>query len=114
MFFRNFFYAFGEIKSIVVVHKSKCAFVNFATRASAELAADKSFNNLNINGAVLRVQWGKPKPQGPKSDLLPNSSGQVNLDMLGSLPPPPGAAGGFFYPSTDPSVLGTAMRSFKP
>ncbi|RKO87716.1 hypothetical protein BDK51DRAFT_9016, partial [Blyttiomyces helicus] len=58
----NFFYAFGEIRSIVVIAKSKCAFVNFATRAAAELAVEKSYNNLNIRGKVLRVQWGRPRP----------------------------------------------------
>ena len=65
---KNFFYAFGEIKSVVIIYKSKCAFVNFATRSGAELAVEKAYNNCKINDHVIRVQWGKPKVQGPKSE----------------------------------------------
>ncbi|KAI9485620.1 MAG: hypothetical protein EXX96DRAFT_515049 [Benjaminiella poitrasii] len=61
---KGFFYVFGEIKSIVVSHKSKCAFVNFLTRTSAELAADKIADvGLNLKGHPLKVVWAKPKPQ---------------------------------------------------
>ena len=61
---KNYFYSYGEIKSVVVLHKSKCAFVNYATRAAAQLAIDRTFNNCNIKSHVLRVQWGRPKTQG--------------------------------------------------
>ncbi|KAI7902599.1 uncharacterized protein BX663DRAFT_509794 [Cokeromyces recurvatus] len=65
---KDFFYVFGEIKSIVVSHKTKCAFVNFITRTSAELAADKiSDVGLNLKGHSLKVVWAKPKPQHIKS-----------------------------------------------
>lgn len=37
---RTFFSAFGQIRSIVCVHRSRAAFVNFATRAGAEAAAE--------------------------------------------------------------------------
>lgn len=37
---RTFFSAFGQIRSIVCVHRSRAAFVNFATRGGAEAAAE--------------------------------------------------------------------------
>jgi len=37
---RTFFSAFGQIRSIVCVHRSRAAFVNFATRAGAEAASE--------------------------------------------------------------------------
>jgi pre-mRNA-splicing factor RBM22/SLT11 len=71
--FRGFFYVFGDIKSIVVVHSKRCAFVNFVTRTAAELAAEKvSEIGLNLKGHSLRVVWGRPRPQGPKSDTKKN------------------------------------------
>lgn len=66
---RQHFSTYGQLKSVVVVHKSKCAFVNFATRTAAELAADRIADaGLTLQGHPLRVTWGKARPQGPKSD----------------------------------------------
>lgn len=122
---RNFFYAFGELKSVVVVHKSKCAFINYATRSAAELAVERAYNNCNIKGHVLRVQWGKPRPQGPRIDMQTEAgpsaaagagvSGQISLDQLLEmpvLPPPPGSAA-MPYASQDPSSFGTSSRDYR-
>ena len=43
---RDSFYAYGEIRSISVVTKQGCAFVQYTRRASAEVAAEKTFNKL--------------------------------------------------------------------
>ena len=43
---RNFFYQFGEIRSITMASKGSCALVQFAKRSSAEVAAEKTFNKL--------------------------------------------------------------------
>ncbi|TPX57976.1 hypothetical protein PhCBS80983_g03464 [Powellomyces hirtus] len=126
---RNFFYAFGELKSVVVIHKSKVAFINYATRAAAELAVSKTFNNCNIKNRTLRVQWGKARPQGPKADIQSDTIGgsyshsqpppppPPTLDDLINMPPPPPPPGqdtGYTYPSQDPTVLGTATgREFR-
>ncbi|KAJ3042707.1 RNA binding motif protein 22 [Rhizophlyctis rosea] len=120
---RNFFYAFGELKSVVVVHKSRCAFINYVTRSAAELAVERAYNNCNIKDHVLRVQWGKPRPQGPKDDvqteagLSSGASGsqQISLDQLlemPMLPPPPGTVPAA-YASQDPSSLGTSTRDYR-
>ena len=46
---RDSFYAYGEIRSISVVAKQGCAFVQYTRRASAEVAAEKTFNKLVRN-----------------------------------------------------------------
>lgn len=56
---RNHFYQFGEIRTITIVQRQQCAFIQFATRPSAETAAEKSFNKLIINGRRLNVKWGR-------------------------------------------------------
>ncbi|KAL7276737.1 Pre-mRNA-splicing factor slt11 [Rhizina undulata] len=61
---RTFFSAFGQIKSIVCVHRSRCAFVNFQTRAGAEAAAESCQGKAVIAGCPLRIQWGKTRPLG--------------------------------------------------
>lgn len=63
IFCRGFFYVFGDIKSIIVSHKTKCAFINFTTRTSAELAASKVAEvGLNLKGHALKVVWARPRP----------------------------------------------------
>ncbi|KAJ6223440.1 hypothetical protein RDWZM_001985 [Blomia tropicalis] len=56
---RDYFYQFGEIRSINVVRKSNCAFVQFTTRTAAESAINQSFQKLVINGTRLAIRWGK-------------------------------------------------------
>ena len=61
---RTFFTAFGAIRSIVCVHQSRCAFVNFQTRAGAEAAAESCRGRAVIAGCPLKIMWGKPRPLG--------------------------------------------------
>lgn len=61
---RTFFSAFGPIKSIVCVHRSRCAFVNFQTRSGAEAAAVSCQGKAIISGCPLRIQWGRTRPLG--------------------------------------------------
>lgn len=54
---------------MIVAHKTRCAFINFTTRTSAELAAEKVAEvGLNLKGHSLKVVWARPKPQGQKSE----------------------------------------------
>lgn len=58
---------------MIVAHKTRCAFINFMTRISAELAAEKVAEiGLNLKGHALKVVWARPKPQG-KSEPKPAS-----------------------------------------
>ncbi|XP_078407310.1 pre-mRNA-splicing factor RBM22 [Cetorhinus maximus] len=92
---RNHFYQFGEIRSITVVQRQQCAFIQFATRQSSELAAEKSFNKLIINGRRLNVKWGRSQAARGKEkekDSNVTESG-MKLEPVpglpGALPPPP-------------------------
>ncbi|KAJ3281682.1 RNA-binding domain-containing protein [Rhizoclosmatium globosum] len=112
---REHFHPFGEIKSIVVVTKTKTAFVNFTYRAAAEAAASKLYNNLNIKGHVLRVQWGKSR--SATGAVIPAVSaavlgGPIDPDLLPTIPPPPGTTG-IVYASTDPGLLGSSLKNYR-
>ncbi len=61
---RDHFSQFGKLRSLVCSHMSHCAFVNYATRESAEAAAEACQGKAVIAGCPLRVQWGRPKPIG--------------------------------------------------
>jgi pre-mRNA-splicing factor RBM22/SLT11 len=51
----------AQLKSVVYVSKSRCAFVNFKDRASAEVAAGAWANGLDIDGERIGVKWGRGK-----------------------------------------------------
>jgi pre-mRNA-splicing factor RBM22/SLT11 len=61
---REFFSPFGRLRSLVCSHMSHCAFVNYATREGAEVAAEALQGRAVIAGCPLRVQWGRPRPIG--------------------------------------------------
>ena len=58
---REFFEKYGKLQSLVCSHRAHCAFINYATRADAEKAADACRGRAIIAGCPLRVTWGKPK-----------------------------------------------------
>ncbi|KAF9888910.1 Pre-mRNA-splicing factor slt11 [Aspergillus nanangensis] len=59
---RTFFTQFGQLRSLVCSHRAHSAFVNYASRDSAEAAAQHCQGKAIINGCPLRIRWGKPKP----------------------------------------------------
>ncbi|KAH0543698.1 Pre-mRNA-splicing factor slt11 [Glutinoglossum americanum] len=61
---KTFFSPFGTLRSVVCSHRSHCAFINFATRAGAEAAAESCQGKAVIAGCPLRIQWGRPRPIG--------------------------------------------------
>ncbi|OXA63285.1 pre-mRNA-splicing factor RBM22 [Folsomia candida] len=121
---RDHFYQFGEIRSISMVAKQQCAFVQFTKRESAELASEKSFNKLILLGRRLTVRWGRG---GGKKDSDPTGAGGSKLVGVPGLPDFTGAVGGsglggfftgnlapdvmappgvVYYPSMDPTRMG--------
>jgi pre-mRNA-splicing factor RBM22/SLT11 len=44
---------------------SRCAFVNFKDRASAEHAAQAWANGVEIDGETVSVKWGRSRPKNP-------------------------------------------------
>ncbi|KAL0176430.1 hypothetical protein M9458_028760, partial [Cirrhinus mrigala] len=80
----NNFYQYGEIRTITLVQRQQCAFIQFATRQGAELAAEKTFNKLIINGRRLAVKWGR-------SQAAKGKDGKDGFDEMGTgLEPVPG------------------------
>ena len=59
---RAFFTPFGTLRSVICSHRAHCAFINYATRESAEAAAEHCQGKAVVAGCPLRVQWGRPKP----------------------------------------------------
>ncbi|KAJ3128230.1 RNA binding motif protein 22 [Physocladia obscura] len=110
---REQFKPYGEIKSIVLVHKTKTAFINYLYRASAEAAATNLANKLNIKGHNLKVQWGRSRQANPSFVVVaPGAASEIDPDSLPSIPPPPGSAG-IVYASTDPTLLGSSLKTYR-
>lgn len=89
---RDHFYQFGEIRSVTMVTKQQCAFVQFTQRQSAEAACEKSFNRLIIGGRRLNIKWGRSQAAlpAPKQDGSDNEKPFEPVPGLpGALPPPP-------------------------
>ncbi|CAA19106.1 Prp19 complex subunit, RNA-binding Cwf5 [Schizosaccharomyces pombe] len=81
---RKHFEQYGPLKSVVCSHRAKCAFVNFKTRSSAEIAAAASPDgNVVIEGFRLKVQWGKPRSLGGPEGEVRNAK-LADLVMRGS------------------------------
>ncbi|KAF3934391.1 hypothetical protein ABW20_dc0106129 [Dactylellina cionopaga] len=119
---RTFFSAFGQIRSIVCVHHSRSAFVNFQTRAGAEAAAESCQGKAIIAGCPLRIMWGKPRPLGnldraqvsamtrPISKQpgqgVSNAEGhdgeETTANAIEPMRPPGTGDDGFLYPSQRP------------
>ncbi|KAF7973414.1 hypothetical protein HWV62_15217 [Athelia sp. TMB] len=60
----------AQIKSVVHVAKTRCAFVNFRERAAAETAAQAWANGLELDGARVTVKWGRSRA-APKAQPAP-------------------------------------------
>ncbi|CAH3118699.1 unnamed protein product [Pocillopora meandrina] len=86
---RDYFYQFGELRSITMVPRQNCAFVCFTARASAETAAERSFNKLILKGRRLKIMWGKSQGQQPAPGKQGGSSLAPVPGLPGALPPPP-------------------------
>jgi len=84
---RDYFYQFGEIRSLTVVPRQQCAFVQYTTRAAAEAAAEKSFNKLIVNGQRLNIKWGKSQGQ---QQITVDSNADADGRFLKPVPGLPG------------------------
>ncbi|KAG8464056.1 hypothetical protein KFE25_000224 [Diacronema lutheri] len=97
------FYAHGEIHDITLLPAKQCAFVEYRTRAAAEVAAEALPGTLSVRGQRVRLQWGKARqergPGGPRTDAPP-----VEPQPYESTAGPFGEPA--FYPSMDPSAMG--------
>lgn len=88
---RDNFYQYGEIRNITMVPRARCAFIQFTKRASAEMAAEKTFNKLTLDGQKLTIKWAHSQAKQNTAtktnrnfDAMP---GLPSNEM--SMPPPP-------------------------
>ncbi|KZT40836.1 hypothetical protein SISSUDRAFT_1059890 [Sistotremastrum suecicum HHB10207 ss-3] len=62
----------AAIRSIVHVAKTRCAFVNFVDRMSAERAAEAWALGLDVEGQRASVKWGRAKAaKAPSTSAVP-------------------------------------------
>ncbi|CAH1997124.1 unnamed protein product [Acanthoscelides obtectus] len=79
---RDHFYQYGEIRSVSLVPKQQCAFVQYTTRAAAEQAAEKTLNKLILGGRRLTIKWGRSQGRlGPAA-----SASQASADIYEPVP----------------------------
>ena len=99
---RAVIYPYGTISSIYISRAGKCAFVEYADRASAEYAASQLYNALIVKGVNLTVNWAKPRNSeaadsssravygAGTSAHASSSNGGVGAGGVQYLPAPPG------------------------
>lgn len=83
---RDHFYQFGEIRSINIIPKQQCAFVQFTNRQAAEQGAESSFNKLILNGRRLIIKWGKSQAGKEAARAVLNDETGQNLEPVPGLP----------------------------
>lgn len=66
-----------QIKSITLVQTSKCAFVNFRTRAAAEEAALRCAAKVEMGGKEVRIAWGRSRPAKKAGGTTPAGEARV-------------------------------------
>uniref|UniRef100_A0A915KPK2 Pre-mRNA-splicing factor RBM22 n=1 Tax=Romanomermis culicivorax TaxID=13658 RepID=A0A915KPK2_ROMCU len=71
---RDYFYQFGELRSISVLPGKGCSFVQFTTRQAAETAVEKTFNKLILNGRRIAIRWGRAQAQQNVIGLMADDS----------------------------------------
>ncbi|KAL0275130.1 UNVERIFIED_CONTAM: hypothetical protein PYX00_003087 [Menopon gallinae] len=98
---QDHFYQYGEIRSITVLAKQQCAFVQFTSRSAAELAAERTFNKLILCGRRMTIRWGRS--QGRQSATADSD----DLD----LEPVPGLPGALPLPPEDVSNFSTVAQN---
>ncbi|XP_015915159.1 pre-mRNA-splicing factor RBM22 [Parasteatoda tepidariorum] len=123
---KDHFYQYGEIRSITLLTKQQCAFIQFTTRQAAELAAEKAFNKLILSGRRLTIKWGRS--QAKISTNTSKDTEMKNLEPVPGLPealpaPPEELANNYFNLPATPSILppapplpppGNAMPPYPP
>ncbi|KAI0672996.1 pre-mRNA-splicing factor SLT11 [Trametes maxima] len=69
----------SQLKSVVFVAKSRCAFVNWVDRATAELAAQAWANGLEIDEVTVGIRWGRSKGASGAKGGKPIASSSVGV-----------------------------------
>lgn len=103
------FYQYGEIRSINMVSRQQCAFVQYTKRVAAELAAEKTFNKLVLGGRKLTIKWAHAQAKQTNQSSAPKINRSFDPSLVPPIPPQnAGAAGGPSISHTDYFNLNTA------
>ncbi|GBP44250.1 Pre-mRNA-splicing factor RBM22 [Eumeta japonica] len=77
-------------RTLTLVPRAQCAFVQYTTRSAAEHAAEKTFNRLVITGKRLTIKWGKSQGrQGVTENREVAPALEPVPGLPGALPPAP-------------------------
>ncbi|XP_013779352.1 pre-mRNA-splicing factor RBM22-like [Limulus polyphemus] len=100
---RDYFYQFGEIRSVTMVSRQQCAFIQFTSRSAAELAAEQSFNKLILCGRRLVIKWGRSQAKAAASATKEGVEKKLEPvpGLPGALPPPPEELTNNYFNLTD-------------
>ncbi|KAJ9589716.1 hypothetical protein L9F63_017088, partial [Diploptera punctata] len=94
---RDHFYQYGEIRSITLVARQQCAFIQFTLRSAAEQAAERTFNKLILGGRRLTIKWGRSQARQGTS----TARGDGVDAIMEELEPVPGLPGTLPLPPTE-------------
>jgi pre-mRNA-splicing factor RBM22/SLT11 len=116
--------AYGELKSIRVIPRKRCAFAEFAVRADAERAVDNLFGRFELGGTQLRIGWsltGGGSGGSTTTTTTTTTTDQVTAPVgvrrkeAGATddqaPPPVLGLGGVSFPSQNASQLGFVKKA---
>lgn len=124
----DYFYQFGEIRTVNMLARQKAAFVHFTNRDAAEKAAEAAHSKLVIKGRPLKIMWGRANSQQKGDGAAVGGVAPLSAPVLAAapfMPPAPpgmgavalaapaagrgrggGGGGAILYPSMDPQRLG--------
>lgn len=86
--FRDVFYQYGEIRNITHVAHQNCAFIQYTTRAAAEMAAESTYGRLTLGGHKLNVRWGHAQARKDKETTSIAAMKETKMKPSPGLPAP--------------------------
>lgn len=107
---RDNFYQYGEIRSITIAQRARCAFIQFTKRSSAELAAEKTFNKLTLDGHRLTIKWAHSQAKQNTVAKTNRSFEPVPGLPSSELPMPPAPNDYFNLSPADVNVMPPGMK----
>lgn len=112
---RDHFYQYGEIRTVTMVPRQQCAFIQYTLRDDAEDAAERTFNKIALGGRKLTIKWGRS--QGRQAISAVETSREI-LEPVpglpGALPPPPENIGNNFFNLQSVSGMMPPMMAIPP
>jgi len=104
---RDSFYAYGEIKRVLMKPERRCALLEFTLRKAAEEAATATYRKLSIKGAKLKIWWAKSQQMQDNEEAgryAPEAGAASGPPPLPGEVPARGSAS--LYPSMNPNAMG--------